>query len=280
MRNLTEQNLTDAVVARVANAKDPRTRQIMESMIRHLHAFVREIEPTPEEWFAAIQFLTATGQKCDAKRQEFILLSDTLGVSMLVDAINNRKTAGGTESSVLGPFHVEGAPELPMGTDLGAGDRGTTVTFRGSVLSAGGTPIAGAVLDVWQTAPNGLYDVQDPSQPEMHLRGRFTTGPDGRYEFHTMKPVSYPVPTDGPVGRLLDLQGRHPFRPAHTHFIVSAPAHKSVVTQLFVEGDAYLESDAVFGVKNSLVVEFRPAGQDASGRDHATVDYDFVLEPA
>jgi protocatechuate 3,4-dioxygenase beta subunit len=281
MRNLTESNLTDAVVAQTKGCKEARTRRAIESIIRHLHAIVREVEPTPDEWLAAIRFLTDTGKMCDENRQEFILLSDTLGISMLVDAINNRMTAGGTESSVLGPFYVEGAPAKERGTDLAAGDVDfAAATFRGRVLTAEGKPIGGALLDIWQTAPNGLYDIQDPSQPRMHLRGKFASAADGRYEFHTLKPVSYPIPTDGPVGKLLALQGRQPYRPAHTHFIVSAPGRRRLVTELFAEGDAQLDADPVFGVKNSLVVDFRPDGKDARGRPLFLVEYDFVLERA
>jgi len=280
MRNLTEANLTEAVLARTVGCEDARTRRMLQSIIRHLHAIVREVEPTPEEWLAAIRFLTETGKMCDEKRQEFILLSDTLGISMLVDAINNRMTAGGTESSVLGPFYVEGAPARERGTDLAAEDSGETATFRGRVLTPRGEPIAGAVLEVWQTAASGFYDIQDPSQPPMHLRGKFQTGADGRYEFHTLKPVSYPIPTDGPVGALLALQGRQPYRPAHSHFIVSAPGFRRLVTELFAEGDEQLDADPVFGVKSSLVVHFKSDGTDARGRPHFIVEYDFVLEPA
>jgi hydroxyquinol 1,2-dioxygenase len=280
MRNLTEENLTEAVLQKLSGCRDERVKALLGALIRHLHALVRETEPTPEEWMEAIGFLTETGQKCDDKRQEFILLSDTLGVSMLVDAINNRKAKGGTESSVLGPFYVPGAPERSMGTDLGKGEAGPCVVFRGRVLTPAGQAIAGALLDVWQTAPNGFYDIQDPRQPPMHLRGKLTTGADGRYEFSTLKPVSYPVPTDGPVGKLLALQGRHPYRPAHAHFIVGANGFKRLVTELFLEGDPYLDSDAVFGVKSSLVVPLREDGRDAQGRERFRVDYDFVLEPA
>jgi len=280
MRNLTEANLTEAVLAQTRGCEDERTRRMIESVIRHLHAIVREVEPTPAEWLAAIRFLTETGKMCDENRQEFILLSDTLGISMLVDAVNNRRRAGGTESSVLGPFYVEGAPFRERGTDLAAGDSGSdAATFRGRVLTPEGKPIAGALLDVWQTAANGFYDIQDPSQPKMHLRGKFETGADGRYEFRTLRPVSYPIPTDGPVGNLLALQGRRPYRPAHTHFIVSAPGCRRLVTELFAEGDPQLDADPVFGVKNSLVVDFEPDGKDAQGRPHFRVEYDFVLEP-
>jgi hydroxyquinol 1,2-dioxygenase len=280
VRNLTEANLTDAVLAQTGGCSDARKRRALEVIIRHVHAIVRELAPTPDEWLAAVQFLTATGKMCDENRQEFILLSDILGVSMLMDAINNRKTAGGTESSVLGPFYVEGAPKRERGADLAAGDAGfDSCTFRGRVLGTDQKPIAGALLDIWQTAPNGLYDIQDPTQPRMHLRAKFETAADGHYEFHTLKPVSYPIPTDGPVGKLLALQGRQPFRPAHTHFIVSAPRCRRVTTELFAERDPVLDLDPVFGVKNSLVVDFRPDGKDAQGRPHFLVEHDFVLEP-
>ncbi len=273
MRNLTEDNLTDAVLARLGACTDPRLQQVMAAMIRHLHAFVREVEPTPAEWFAGIQFLTQTGQICDGERQEYILLSDTLGVSMLVDAINNRKPAGATESSVLGPFYVAGAPERHSGADLAPGE-GPGVEVSGSVRGIDGEPLRDAVLDIWQTAPNGLYHVQDAAAAGYHLCGKVATDADGSYRFRTLKPVSYSIPGDGPVGQLLDKLGRHLFRPAHIHFIVSAPGYKPVVTQLFSEGDPYLESDAVFGVKNSLVVDYERAG------DEWRVRYDFVLEPA
>ncbi len=273
MRNLTEANLTDAVLARLSECNDPRLKQVMSSLIKHLHAFVREIEPTPQEWMAGIQFLTATGQKCDAVRQEYILLSDTLGVSMLMDAINNRKPAGATESSVLGPFYVEGAPDHDNGADLAPGE-GPGVTVSGHVRGIDGKPLANAVLDVWQTAPNGLYHMQDTQAEEFHLCGKVHTASDGSYRLRTLKPVSYPVPVDGPVGQLLEKLGRHPYRPAHIHFIVSAPGYKPVVTQIYTEGDEYLESDDVFGVKHSLVVDYQRDG------DEWKVAYDFVLEPA
>jgi catechol 1,2-dioxygenase len=256
MRDFNEDTATDAVLARLSGARDARFKEIMTSVIRHLHAVVREVEPTQDEWMAAIRFLTATGQKCDDKRQEFILLSDTLGVSMLVDAINNRKPSGATESTVLGPFHVEGAPKKAMGDTISLDGKGDAAFVSGRVVDEEGKPIGGAFLDVWQTSSEGAYDIQDPNQPEMNLRGVFVTGPDGRFWFRTVKPSSYPIPTDGPVGQMLLAMGRHPMRPAHIHFIVGAPGYESVTTHMFVEGDAYLDSDAVFGVKDSLVEPF------------------------
>jgi hydroxyquinol 1,2-dioxygenase len=285
MRNLTEANLTDAVLAKLQGATDPRFKQVMTSLIKHLHAFVREVELTEAEWFAGIQFLTDTGQKCDDKRQEYILLSDTLGVSMLVDAINHRKPSGATESTVLGPFYVSGAPELSIGADLSENLPGEKTYFSGRVLTPQGKPIAGATLDLWSTDNEGWYDVQLQGQG-MRARGKITTDAQGRYAFWTVKPVSYPIPTDGPVGQMLLKMGRHPYRPAHTHMIVSAPGYEPVTTHLFVEGDPYLESDAVFGVKNSLVVRFARhepgTAPDGKRMDQAyyTVQYDFGLVPA
>jgi len=274
MRNLTEANLTDAVVAKLATCPNPRLKQILTSIVRHAHAAVREVELTEAEWIEGIKFLTATGQKCDDKRQEFILLSDVLGVSMLMDAINHRKPTGATESTVLGPFYIEGAPDLPHGSDIAGKTPGEPTIVSGRVVTTDGKPIVGAVLDVWQTASNGLYSSQDPNQDLYNLRGRFRSDADGRYTFRTIKPVSYPVPTDGPVGDILRAMGRHPYRPAHIHFIVSAPGYEGVATHLFAEGDPYLESDAVFGVKDSLVVKFKPVAAGGS----LEVQYDFGLK--
>ena len=283
MRNLTEQNLTEAVLAKLEGATDARFKQVMTSLVKHLHAFVREVQLTEQEWATGIQFLTATGQKCDDKRQEFILLSDTLGVSMLVDAINHRKPSGATESTVLGPFYVAGAPELPIGSDIAEGVEGEPTYFSGHVLSPDGNPVAGATLDLWSTDGEGWYDVQLADAKGMRARGKIKTDTQGRYAFWTVKPVSYPIPTDGPVGKMLLLMGRHPYRPAHTHMIISAPGYEPVTTHVFVEGDKYIDSDAVFGVKNSLVAEFarHESGVASDGRrmnkPYYTVSYDFGL---
>ena len=283
MSDMTEQKLVDAVLKKLESAKDPRFKEVMTSLIRHLHAFVRETELTEAEWFAGIQFLTATGQKCDGKRQEYILLSDTLGVSMLVDAINHRKPGGATETTVLGPFYVPGAKNMPMWADIAEDAPGEPAYVFGRVFDVGGKPIAGATIDVWQTDGEGFYDVQRPGGNESYARGKFTTAADGRYGFRTVKPVSYPVPTDGPVGKMLLGMGRHPYRPAHVHAIISAPGYEKVATHLFVKGDAYLDSDAVFGVKHSLVVDFKPhpAGPTPDGgkttAPFCTAEYDFRL---
>lgn len=276
MPNVSEATITAAVMQKFAGCDDARLRQVIGALVRHLHAFVREIEPDEAEWVAAIRFLTATGQQCDDKRQEFVLLSDVLGVSTLVDLINNRKAPGLTESSVLGPFFVEGVPDLPMGASIVKDDLPSDLLVEGLVHDAAGRPVAGAVLDVWQTAPNGKYDVQDPAQPEGNLRGRFTTEADGRYQFRTSLPREYPVPTDGPVGALLRATGRHPWRPAHLHVLIEAPGCKRLVTALYFDGDQYLDSDTVFGVKDSLVVAPTPHGAAGDSR----VSYNFGLEHA
>jgi hydroxyquinol 1,2-dioxygenase len=284
MREGTEKNLTEAVIARLSNTADPRFKQIMSSLIRHLHSFVREVELTEEEWMAGIQFLTATGKKCDEKRQEFILLSDTLGVSMLVDALNHRKPEGATESTVLGPFYVSGAQELPNGTNLANGLPGDPTLVSGRVLTVDGKPIPGAQLDVWHADAEGFYDVQRPELDSTRLRGKFRTDAQGKFWFWTTRPTEYPVPTDGPVGGMLNKMNRHAYRPAHIHTIVSAPGYEPVTTHIFVKGDPYLDSDAVFGVKDSLIVDFHrhEPGTAADGtkldRPYFTVSYNFGLK--
>jgi catechol 1,2-dioxygenase len=281
-----EQTITDDVVARLQKTPDPRLRAVMIAFVRHLHAFIREIEPTEAEWLEGIRFLTAIGQKCDDMRQEFILFSDTHGATMLIDAINHRKPKGATESSVLGPFYREGAPEIGAGQTISLTPDGEPCLVRGVVRDAAGAPIAGALLDIWQTASNGMYEGQDKAQPAFNLRGRLHSAADGSYAFRTVVPVCYPIPDDGPVGRLLKATGRHPFRPAHIHFIVSAEGYKPVVTQVFADTDDYLRSDAVFGVKESLVVHF-DRHEDAAEATRLglkapfyTLDYDFGLERA
>ena len=258
MRDFTEDNLTQVVHDEyMTRAPDRRMREIMSALIRHLHAFIKEAEVTEAEWYRAIEYLTATGQLCDETRQEFVLLSDVLGVSMLVDAINNRRSGLGTENTVLGPFHVSGAPDLPMGANIMLKDIGGTPAFvRGRVTDQDGTPLEGAVLDVWQASVRGFYDVQDDEVPRWNLRGRFTTGADGRYWFATELPGPYPIPTDGPVGELLRACGRHPMRPGHLHFIITAEGHDRLTTHIFTQGDRYLDSDAVFGTKSSLIGEY------------------------
>lgn len=281
-----EDTITDDVIARLKKTPDPRLREVMIAFVRHLHAFIREVEPSEAEWFEGIKFLTAIGKKCDDMRQEFILFSDTHGATMLIDAINNRKPKGATESSVLGPFYREGAPEIDQGQTINLTPDGEPCVVRGTVRDPKGKPIAGALLDIWQTAANGMYEGQDKNQPSFNLRGRLHTGRDGAYAFKTVVPVCYSIPDDGPVGKLLKVTGRHPFRPAHIHFIVSAKGYKPVVTQVFADTDSYIKSDAVFGVKQSLVVHFDRNDDRAEAKrlglkaPFYSLDYDFGLEAA
>ncbi len=253
----SEDRSAEIVIGRMEECPDERLREVMSSIIRHLHAVVKEVEPTEQEWMSAIQFLTEVGHNCTDWRQEYILLSDTLGVSMLVDAINNRKPSAATESTVLGPFHIPNAPRRALGETICLDGKGEPLVVTGKVTDVNGAPIAGAMLDVWQANVDGFYDVQQRGiQPDMNLRGVFETDAEGGYWFKSAKPTYYPVPDDGPVGRLLRATGRHAYRPAHIHFIVSAEGYRPVTTHLFVPDDPYLESDAVFGVKASLIGDF------------------------
>jgi hydroxyquinol 1,2-dioxygenase len=285
--DFTEETATGAVVASFEGAADPRLREVLGSLVRHLHGFVREVEPTFEEWERAIGFLTATGQKCDDTRQEFILLSDVLGVTMLVDAINHRTATEATDSTVLGPFHMVASPRRELGDTIDLVATGEPCVVTGRVLSLDGSPLAGALVDVWQADDHGFYDVQQPgTQPQGNGRGLFTCDDDGRFWFRTVTPSPYPIPTDGPVGRLLTATGRHPYRPAHIHFIVAADGHLPVTTHIFVAGSPYLDSDAVFAVKQRLITDFARVddpdqaaafGVEAPFR-HA--QFDVVLQPA
>ena len=271
----TERHSVDTVNSRMGQDTDARLAHVMTRLVTHLHAFIKDVELTQEEWATAIGFLTRTGQICDGNRQEYILLSDVLGVSMLVDAINNRRPSGATENTVLGPFHVDGVPEYPMGANISQAGGRETCLFQGTVTDLDGTPLEGVRIDVWSDNEDGFYDVQQPGlQPLHNNRGVFVTGPDGRYWFRGIKPVSYPIPDDGPVGQMLGHLGRHPFRPAHMHFIVSREGHDTIVTHTFVEGDAYLQSDAVFGVKHSLIAPFEPV---AEGETKWRSTFDFVM---
>ena len=276
----TEENSAEVVAGRIADTTDLRFKEIMTVLIRHLHAAVKEIEPTQEEWFQAIQFLTATGHMCDDWRQEFILLSDVMGVSMLVDAINNRKPSGASESTVLGPFHVANAPELELGSNICLDQKGEPMLVKGRVLDTEGAPIANAKVDVWQANDEGFYDVQQKGhQPDFNLRGVFRTDDKGRYWFNAVRPKFYPIPDDGPVGKMLVRMGRHPFRPAHLHYIIEAEGFETLTTHTFDPDDPYIHSDAVFGVKESLIAQYvdkTPAGSDQIQWE---VEFDFVLAP-
>ena len=284
MRDFQEETATDAVVARLAECRDERLKQVMAAAARHLHDFVREVRPTTAEWLAAIDFLTRTGRKCTDTRQEWVLFSDIMGVSSLVDVVNNPTDDRVTESTVLGPFHVAGSPTLPHGANICRDGRGRPCVVSGRVLDADGAPVAGAVLDVWQTTEDGWYDVQQPGlQPEGNLRGKFATDATGHFWFVTVKPASYPIPNDGPVGALLREMGRHPYRPAHIHFIISAAGFASKTTHIFAEGDPYLDSDAVFGVKSTLIEVFHEVADAEAAACHGVtapfwkVSHDFHL---
>jgi catechol 1,2-dioxygenase len=255
--DFTEETATDAVVESFAPSTDPRLREILTSLVRHLHAFARDVELTIPEWETAIDFLTRVGHKSDDERQEFILLSDVLGMSMLVETISNRKFGVATESTVLGPFHVVESPVLPLGATIDHVGTGTPCVVTGRVVSVDGSVLPGAKLDVWQANDQGFYDVQQRDvQPRQNGRGLFTADDNGEFWFRTIVPSHYPIPTDGPVGELLIATGRHAFRPAHIHFIVTAAGHRPLTTHIFVAGSQYIESDTVFAVKKSLVAEF------------------------
>jgi protocatechuate 3,4-dioxygenase beta subunit len=250
----SEERSAEVVAASFANTPDPRLKQVMTSLVHHLHAFVKDVELTEQEWAFAIDFLTRTGHMSNDVRQEFILLSDVLGVSMLVETINHRTGGTSTESTVLGPFHMVESPPRQLGDNIALDGKGTPCLVSGRLTGPDGEPLAGASVDVWQTNEDGFYDVQQPGiQPPGNLRGLFTTHADGRYWFRSVVPRFYPIPDDGPVGQLLAASGRHPNRPAHLHFIVAAPGYRPVTTHVFVADSPYLDSDAVFGVKESLV---------------------------
>ena len=284
--DFTEETAADAVVESFADTQDLRLRELLASLVRHLHAFVRDTEPTVAEWERAIEFLTATGHNSDDKRQEFILLSDVLGISMLVETINNRKTAGATESTVLGPFHMVTSPRRELGDSIDLVGTGSACVVTGRVLSVGGAPLPGAELDVWQADDHGFYDVQQPGvQPQANGRGLFTADADGAFWFRTVLPCHYPIPTDGPVGTLLLATKRHPYRPAHIHFIATAPGHRALTTHIFVAGSPYIESDAVFAVKQSLITEFTPVDDPGQAARYGLdgpfyrANFDIVLQP-
>jgi hydroxyquinol 1,2-dioxygenase len=284
MREFDEQSITQAVLARMDQCDDPRFRQVMTSLVTHLHDFVRDVRLTEAEWITAVRFLTDTGKICTDKRQEFILLSDTLGVSILVITMNHPAVSGTTDSTVLGPYYWEGAPDMPLGANLAVGVKGDPAFYSGRVLSSDGSPIVGALLDIWSGDGEGFYDMQSEDDVGMKARGRIRTDAQGAYRFRSIRPQYYPVPTDGPVGRMLRKMGRHPMRPGHIHMIVSAPGHHAVTTHLFAAGSEYIDSDAVFGVKESLVTAFKKhaAGVAPDGTTldapYYTVNYDFQLQ--
>jgi hydroxyquinol 1,2-dioxygenase len=283
MPYVTESNLTDVARERWSNIPDPRLRQIMTALVKHVHAFVHEIEPTQAEWATAIDWLTRTGKMCTDKRQEFILFSDVLGVSMLIDAMNNRLADGATPTTVEGPFHVPASPEFTDGANMAENAPGTACFVTGTVRDLDGKPIAGAALDVWQTDGEGLYEAQrDVEGP--WLRGVFRTRADGSFVIRTVVPISYTIPMDGTVGELVKRTNISHYRPAHIHFVVEAPGYHRIVTHLFQRGDRYIDNDVVYGVKEPLIVDFKkvPGGKAPNGETLESpfyrVNYDFVLQ--
>lgn len=286
MRNVTSDNITDTFLGYFGDDTDPRLREIMVSLSKHLHDFARETNLTHQEWQKGLDILRKAGSITTPERDEFVLLSDVMGLSSLVDMINSPEK--GTSSSVLGPFHISNPPPMEMGADLKGDNGGELVLVTGRVLDTEGQPISGATLDIWQTAPNGLYSSQDPEQDIYSFHALFTTGEDGCYSFTTVKPVVYTVPTDGPVGELLNATGRHPWRPSHLHYIIKADGFRSLVTEVFPDDDPYLDQDTVFGVRDDLVMQytsksaasFPEQGFVLSGKvkeDYLQVDFDLVL---
>ena len=285
MQLVTEDNITDLAVERWATARDPRTAELMTALVRHLHDFAREVRLTEAEWMTAIRWLTATGRISDEKREEFILTSDVLGLSMLVVQMNHRLDPGATPATVLGPFHIEGSPQFGYGGDMSDGVQGTPLYLPGTVRDLGGNPVGGAVLDVWQADTEGAYESQVPDVDEARLRAKYTTRADGGYCVRTIAPKGYTIPMDGPVGELIGQTAISHFRPAHVHFLINEPGYEPLITHLFQEGAEYLDTDVVFGTKQELVVAFEPR-EPGPTPDGGSIDrpwleaaYDFVLQP-
>lgn len=279
-----EFELTEAVLRRVSAAADPRVRKVSQALVRHLHAFVREVKPTEAEWKAGIDFLTAVGQMCSKTRQEYILLSDALGVSMLVDALNHRLIGTATESTVLGPFYVE-PPVFENGANIAGHMTGVPLFIGGVVKGTDGSLLRGARVDVWHSDDRGFYDLQQlDARHGLAGRGRFITDDQGQFHLWTVRPAAYPIPDDGPVGRMLAAQGRHPYRPEHVHFMIAQPGYRTLVTHVFAQGDKYLDSDVVFGVKDSLIKPFEPRANGCAPDGRAMtgswveLQHDFLLE--
>ncbi|MSP02162.1 MAG: hydroxyquinol 1,2-dioxygenase [Acetobacteraceae bacterium] len=280
MVDLDEFTVTNAALEQMANTANPRLKQIMAAAVRHMHEFVREVNLTPEEWIQGLQFLTAIGQACTPIRQEFILLSDVLGVSAVVNALHDKKAKElGSQSSLLGPFFREGAPVMPMGAQIVEKPTEEELVIHGTVSDTLGAPLANALIQVWQTSERGLYDLQERNGESMDMRGNFRTGPDGRYHFRTLRPKGYSIPMDGPAGALVQAQGRHGMRPSHVHMLIGAEGHRELVTALYFGDDDYIESDTVFGVSQSLVVAVKD-DPDSPMQGYRAVRYDFKLGKA
>ena len=287
MPQFNDTELTAAVIRSFEETPDPRVKFLMEELVKSLHDFVRKTDLTFDEWGYAIDFLTRVGQKCSSTRQEFILLSDVLGVSMLVDAVNHREREGATETTVLGPFYVGEHKAMPHGTDISANLEGDRMFVQSRVTDLNGKPLANVPVDIWHADDEGYYDSQRPTYATEgpSSRARFVTDADGRFYFRTILPCSYPIPTDGPVGEMILQTRRHPMRPAHVHFLVDAPGYEPLITHVFMEGDKYLDSDVVFGVKDELVAKIEkrtdakmPDGKPAAAPWHL-MTYEFRMKP-
>ncbi|MDW4908535.1 dioxygenase [Streptomyces sp. ADMS] len=285
MAFVTEDNLTDLVVKRWGTAHSPRLAELMTALVRHLHAYAREVELTEEEWAAAVEWLAATGRISDDRRQEFILASDVLGLSTLVVQLNHRFSAGATPATVLGPFHIDGSPTAPFGADLSDGVPGTPLFVTGRVLGLDGTPLPDVVLDVWQADADGTYEAQLPEIDEARLRAKYRTRVDGTYCVRTIAPRGYAIPMDGPVGDLISGTDISYFRPAHIHFLIEHPGYQKLITHLFRQGSEFLDTDVVFGTKDELIVRFteEPAGASPDGgtvdEPYLRAEFDLVLQP-
>ncbi|KIH99501.1 catechol 1,2-dioxygenase [Streptomonospora alba] len=281
----TEDNITDLAVQRWATAESPRLAELMTALVRHLHAFAREVHLTEDEWMAAMRWLTETGRISDDKREEFILASDVLGLSMLVVQMNNRFGPDATPATVLGPFYIDGSPTAPYGHDMSEGAEGAPLFVHGTVRDDGGDPVGGAVLDVWQADSDGVYEAQLPEVDEARLRAKYRTRQDGTYCLRSVVPKGYTIPMDGPVGELIERTEISHFRPAHIHFLIDEPGYEKLITHIFEEGAQYLDSDVVFGTKQELIVPFRRhesgTAPDGTAFDtpFVTAEFDFVLQP-
>jgi hydroxyquinol 1,2-dioxygenase len=264
MQVINEKTITDAAIEQMSGTPDPRLKQIMESLVRHLHDFAREVDLTPEEWLEGIRFLTAVGQKCTAHRQEFILLSDTLGMSSLMNALHDKRTSdAATKSSLLGPFYRQDAPMMKLGDSIISRSKGSEVVFYGRVTDANGKGIPNALVQIWEPDETGNYDLQKHDPSVMDLRGCFHADAEGRYYFRGLCPTGYMIPMDGPVGDMIRAQRRHGYRPAHIHFVIGAPGYRELVTALYMQDDDHIDSDTVFGVVESLITKVNPKDPDA-----------------
>jgi len=281
MAAIDEKTITDVALDQMSATPNPRLREIMELLVRHLHAFAREADLTPEEWLAGIKFLTAVGQTCTPYRQEFILLSDTLGLSSLINSLHDRRSVEvGTKTSLLGPFYRQGAPRKNLGESIASPGDGAEICIYGRVTDVAGKPIPEASIEIWQSDDHGFYDLQKHDASEMDLRGCFHADRDGRYWLRTVRPLGYLIPLDGPVGDLIRAQRRHGFRPAHIHFLVGAPAHRELVTALYLRNDEHIQSDTVFGVTDSLITETKTGDAESPLPNLPSIHFDFQLGAA